>query len=288
MTCGNHCFDFQQRPAVMGVLNVTPDSFSDGGRFFSHDAALAQGRKLLEAGADILDIGGESTRPFSDPVSVEEEIKRVVPVITRLAENLSIPISIDTTKAEVAKQAVAAGATIINDISALYGDPEMASVAVETGVPVILMHMKEAPKTMQIAPVYDDVVSEVGEYLGKAVENAVAKGIGREKIIIDPGIGFGKTIGHNLQLIARLQELKFISCPILVGPSRKFFLRQLIKPSDQQDIPANQPIVETATQAAVSASILNGADIVRVHDVKSTRITVTIINAIKQARQDGK
>lgn len=284
LTWGNHCLPFNNRTLVMGILNITPDSFSDGGIFFSHDNALDHGNQLVEAGADILDIGGESTRPYSDPVSLEEEIRRVVPIIEHLAKHITIPISIDTTKAEVARRAIDAGAAIINDVSALRQDEKMASVAAEADVPIILMHMKDAPKTMQVDPVYDDVVTDICDFLGKALSAAVAEGIDRKKIIVDPGIGFGKTITHNLQLINRLRAFETLGCPILVGPSRKFFLRQLIKDEDQTDIPANQPSVETATQAAVSAAILNGAHVVRVHDVESTRKTVTIIDAIKNVR----
>lgn len=281
MTWGDHHLSFENRTLIMGVLNITPDSFSDGGRFFSHDAALEQGNRLVTAGADILDIGGESTRPFSDPVPAEEEIRRVVPIIEHLAKYLSIPISIDTTKAEVARRAIDAGAAIINDVSALRYDEQMASVAREAGVPVILMHMKGAPKTMQVAPVYEDVVIDIRDFLNDAIDAAVDKGIDRNKIIVDPGIGFGKTVTHNLQLINRLGEFEDLDCPIMVGPSRKFFLRQLIKPENQTDISADLPGVEIATQAAVSAAVLRGAHILRVHDVESTRKTVTIIDAIK-------
>lgn len=283
MTWGNHCLPFHDRTLVMGILNITPDSFSDGGNFFSRDNALDQGNRLVDEGADILDIGGESTRPYSDPVSLEEEIRRVVPIVDHLAKHISIPISIDTTKAEVARRALDAGASIINDVSALRQDHEMATVAAAADVPVILMHMKDAPKTMQMEPVYDDVIKDICDFLGEAVTTAVSGGIDRNKIIIDPGIGFGKTVTHNLQLINRLKAFDVLDCPILVGPSRKFFLRQLIKPEGEKDIPANQPSVETATQAAVSAAVLNGAHLVRVHDVKSTRRTVTIIDAIKNA-----
>jgi dihydropteroate synthase len=283
MTWGNHCLPFGNRTLVMGILNVTPDSFSDGGQFFSHDEALDQGNRLIDEGADILDIGGESTRPYSDPVPAEEEIRRVVPIIEHLAKHISIPISIDTTKAEVARKALDAGASIINDVSALRQDERMAEVAAAAGVPIILMHMKDAPKTMQVDPIYKDVVNDIRDFLNKAVKTAVAAGIDRDKIIIDPGIGFGKTVTHNLQLINRLNEFEELGCPIMVGPSRKFFLRQLIKHEDEKDIPANQPRVETATQAAVSAAVLNGAQFVRVHDVESTRRTVTIIDAIRNA-----
>ena len=269
----------------MGVLNVTPDSFSDGGRFLNPGAAVARGLAMAAGGADILDIGGESTRPFSDPVEASEEIRRVVPVIRALSEKTSIPISIDTQKAEVAKAALNAGAAIINDVSAFGADPGMAKVAAESCVPVILMHMKQTPKTMQVAPVYDDVVEEVLAFLEDAVARAGAAGVDRSKIILDPGLGFGKTLAHNLLLMNRLEDFQALDCPLLVGASRKTFLRTLISPS--RDIPADLPEVESATQASVAAAILKGAHAVRVHDPAAARITAAIIDAIKAGRPPG-
>jgi dihydropteroate synthase len=268
----------------MGVLNVTPDSFSDGGNFFSFEDAVHQGRKLFEDGADILDIGGESTRPFSDPVSEEEEIRRVVPVIERLANRISIPISIDTTKAGVARQAINAGASMINDISSLRLDSKMADVAVEYGVPVILMHMLGTPKTMQTEPIYVDPITEIKAFLENAVARAENRGISRSKIIIDPGIGFGKTMDHNLLLIKHLKELKTLEVPIMIGTSRKAFLRNILKDSSVENIDPESAIIETGSQASVAAAVLNGAHMVRVHNVANTRITVKIIDAIKNAR----
>jgi len=268
----------------MGVLNVTPDSFSDGGKFFTFDDAVAQGYKLFEDGADILDIGGESTRPFSDPVSDAEEIHRVVPIIERLSKRISIPISIDTTKAGVAEKAIKAGASMINDVSSLRFDPKMADVAVHYGVPVVLMHMLGNPKTMQVEPRYDDLVTEIKTFLKDAIDRAVNSGISRSKIIIDPGIGFGKNLGHNLLLIQRLQEFKTLNAPIMIGTSRKAFIRNILKGKTDNDINPDAMIVETGTQASIAAAILNGAHIVRVHDVANTRVTVKIIDAIKNAR----
>jgi len=269
-----------KRTCVMGILNVTPDSFSDGGEFFTLDDAVAQGQKLFEDGADILDIGGESTRPFSDAVSVEEEIRRVIPVIENLAARISIPISIDTTKAGVARRAIQAGASMINDVSALRLDHGLADVAAEYDVPVILMHILGTPKTMQADPVYDDLIKEIKGFLKNAVDYAQSKGISKSKIIIDPGIGFGKTVEHNLLLIKHLHEFKTLDVPILIGLSRKAFIRNILKDTTVKDINPDVPVVETGTQASVAAAVLNGAHMVRVHNVANTRTTLKIIDAI--------
>jgi dihydropteroate synthase len=281
---GKHCLDFGKRTCIMGVLNVTPDSFSDGGKFFSLDDAVAQGYKLFEEGADILDIGGESTRPFSNPVCEEEEILRVVPVIEKLSRRIPIPISIDTTKAGVAEQAIKAGASMINDVSSLSFDPKMTSIAVDYSVPVILMHMLGNPKTMQIEPFYDDLIGEIKTFFENAIDRAENKGISRSKIIIDPGIGFGKTVGHNLLLIQRLHEFNTLKVPIMIGTSRKAFIRNLLKANTVEEINADSAMVESGTQASVAAAILNGAHIVRVHNVANTRVTVKITDAIKNAQ----
>ena len=273
----------EQHTAVMGVVNVTPDSFSDGGKFFSFDTAVAQGQKLAHEGADILDIGGESTRPFSDSVSVEEEIRRVVPVIEALASRVSIPISIDTTKSEVARRALDAGASMINDVGALRLDADLATVASEYGVPLILMHMLGTPKTMQVAPVYDDLIPDIKAFLKDAIKRATQNGISKSNIIIDPGIGFGKTLEHNLLIINHLHEFETLDAPILIGPSRKSFIRKLLKDPDAEDMLPEHPLVETGTQAVVCTGVLNGAHIVRVHDVANTRATLKIIEAIKNA-----
>lgn len=281
---GNHRLDLGRRTCIMGVLNVTPDSFSDGGDFFTVDDAVTQGYRLFKDGADVLDIGGESTRPFSDAVSVEEEIQRVVPVIERLSKRISIPISIDTTKADVAEHAIKAGASMINDISSLRFDPEMADVAADYGVPVILMHMLGNPKTMQNEPKYDDLIGQIKAFFENEIDLAEQKGISKSKIIIDPGIGFGKTFDHNLSLIKNLHEFKTLNVPILIGTSRKAFIRHLLKDETNKDVHPQSRIVETGTQASVAAAVLNGAHFVRVHDVASTRITVKIIDAIKNGQ----
>jgi dihydropteroate synthase len=269
---------------IMGVLNVTPDSFSDGGKYFTLKDAAAQGQKLFEDGADILDIGGESTRPFSDPVSEEEEIRRVVPLIERLSKRISIPISIDTTKANVARKAIEAGASMINDVSSLRYDSKMADVAVEYGVPVILMHMLGNPKTMQREPKYNNLIQEIKAFLENAVKQAENHGIPKSKIIIDPGIGFGKTFEHNILLIKHLNEFKSLDVPILIGTSRKAFIRNILKDPSAGDMNPDATAVETGSQASIAAAVLNGAHIVRVHEVANTRSTVKIIDAIRNAR----
>ncbi len=250
-----------------------------GGRYLSVGAAVAKGVELARDGADILDVGGESSRPFSDPVSLEEESERVVPVIERLARSVSIPISIDTTKAVVARRAIEAGASMINDINALQGDPGMADVASDCRVPVVLMHMQGTPKTMQTAPRYENAASDIIKFLSQAVQFAQSRNIPRSRIIIDPGIGFGKTAEQNLLLIRRLGLFKSLRLPILVGTSRKSFIRHALGLTDNI-APLSGPI-ETATQATVAAAVLNGAHIVRVHDVAATCITVRMIDALK-------
>lgn len=281
----NKSLELGVRTLIMGILNVTPDSFSDGGKFFDPDIAVAHGEKMVAEGADILDIGGESTRPFSENVSEEEEILRVVPVIEKLVRRVSVPISIDTTKAAVAKEAIKAGASIINDISALRLDPYMSGVAWEYGVPVILMHMKGTPKTMQLTPVYENLIGEIGAFFENAVANAERNGISRSKIIIDPGIGFGKTVEHNLYLIKHLYEFEKFDLPILIGTSRKAFIRNLLKKDEHSaEIAPMSPEVETGTQASVAAAILNGAHIVRVHNIAATRATAKIIDAIRNVK----
>lgn len=281
LSCGSHTLTLGPRTLIMGIVNITPDSFSDGGRFFDRDRAIAQAMRLEAEGADILDIGGESTRPFSDAVSEAEELDRVLPVIEALAGQVSVPISIDTTKAAVARQAVAAGATIINDVSALRSDPAMAATAAGCRVPLVLMHMQGTPKTMQVAPAYDDLIADVRAFLADAVARAVAAGVQRASVIVDPGIGFGKTIGHNLQILRDLDRFHDLKSPLLVGPSRKMFIRQLLKGPADPDLDPLGDDVARGTQAAVAAAALNGAHIVRVHDVAHTRTTLSIVDAIR-------
>lgn len=281
---GKHRLTFGTRPLIMGILNVTPDSFSDGGSFFSTRDAISQAEKMVREGADIIDIGGESTRPFSETVSEAEETRRVIPVVEALAHHVKIPISIDTTKAAVARHALNAGASIINDISALRADPALAGVAAASGVPIILMHMKGTPGNMQVSPMYDDLFGEIYTFLEQAIATAEEKGIQRSKIIIDPGIGFGKTVRHNLLLLKYLTKFKTMELPVLIGPSRKAFVRKLLKPDHLTDIDPQLPVVETGTQAAVAVAALNGADIVRVHNVASTLATLKIVTAAQTAK----
>jgi len=256
----------------MGVLNVTPDSFSDGGRYYIKDKAIEQGISLARDGADILDIGGESTRPYSDPVPEDQELERVIPVIEGLRKEIGIPISIDTCKAAVARQALKSGASIINDISALRFDGGMAAVAAETGVPVILMHMQGTPGNMQANPSYHSLIPEIMDFLKAVIERAVAAGIKREMIIVDPGIGFGKTGEHNLKIIGGLDRFSLLGMPVLLGTSRKSFIGQILgKDPDERDI---------GTMATVSAGIMNGAHIVRVHNVKMAVETARVIDEI--------
>lgn len=286
ITWKNHTLELGPRTCIMGIVNVTPDSFSDGGKYFSIDTAVAHGERLFKEGADILDIGGESTRPFSESISDREEIRRVVPVIRELVRRVSIPVSIDTQKAIVAKNAIDAGASIVNDISALKADPNMADLVAHTGVPIILMHMQGIPKTMQEAPTYSNLISDITKFLAKAIAYAESRGIPRAKIIIDPGIGFGKTVAHNLTLIKNIAAFNTLDTPLLIGPSRKAFIRSILKKEHTDASNPDSRIVETGTQAAVAASILHGAHIVRVHNAADSRATAGIMDAIKAARPE--
>ncbi len=259
----------------MGILNVTPDSFSDGGKFFDRGKAVRRAHEMVAHGADIIDIGGQSTRPGSVPVSLEEEIRRTVPVIEAIAGDIPVPVSIDTYQAGVARRAIKAGASIINDISGLRFDPEMARVAAGAGVPVVLMHIRGTPVDMQKDPVYEALVPEVLDYLRGSIR--IAKGAGLDKIIIDPGLGFGKTFDHNLEIIASIGEFAKMGYPVLVGPSRKAFIGAILG-----GVPEDMRLEGTA--AAVTACVLNGANIVRVHDVAEMKKVVAVADAIKRVR----
>jgi dihydropteroate synthase len=273
---GKRALDLSSRTHIMAVLNVTPDSFSDGGKFFRLDDAVRQGMGMIEQGADMIDVGGESTRPGSDPLPTEEELSRVIPVIESLSGKTDLPISIDTYKAEVAKRALDAGAQMINDISALRFDPKMKQVAGEFEVPVVLMHIKGTPREMQKNPAYDDVIAEITEYLTQSVKMAEDGGISRERIIIDPGIGFGKRIQDNLNILKNLKEFSILGCPILIGCSRKSFIGRIL------DLPVEERL--EGSLAAVAAAVMNGANIVRVHDVKESKRVVSLIDAIMRAQ----
>jgi len=257
----------------MGILNVTPDSFSDGGRYATIDEAVAFALQMVEDGADVIDVGGESTRPGSNEVLIEEELRRVVPVIEQLAKRTAIPISVDTYKSQVAEQALNAGATIVNDISGGSFDVHMFDVIRDHLASAVLMHMKGTPKTMQEHPAYENVTKEVHQFLAEQAQSARAKGI--QQIIVDPGIGFGKNLRHNVQLLKELSALKAIGCPVMVGPSRKSFIGEIL------DLPVNERLEGTA--AAVTASILNGAHLVRVHDVKEMKRVARMADALKAA-----
>ena len=280
---GRFSLEFGPRTCIMGVLNTTPDSFSDGGKFNSFETAVAQGMKLAEDGAHILDIGGESSRPFSAPVSEQEELDRVIPVIETLSQQIDIPISIDTVKSGVASEAIRAGAAMINDISAFEKDPEMMNVAVETGVPVVLMHMKGTPETMQVNPGYDDLMLEITGYLEKRAALAMECGIEKSHIILDPGIGFGKTIEHNLVLINHLDKICALGFPVLMGPSRKSFIQTILSKGSPDKVGVDHIKTEYGTMAAVAACVLNGAHIVRVHDVEKAQSFTRIIDAVRNA-----
>jgi dihydropteroate synthase len=259
----------------MGTINVTPDSFSDSGRFYQTDQAIKQGELLASQGADILDVGGESTRPFSSSVSVEEELRRVIPVVSQLAKNTSVPISIDTCKGQVAKAALDAGATIINDISALRYDPELVQLAANSQVPLILMHMQGSPGTMQLEPHYGSLLSEIIGFLEERLQFACEAGVSRDQIIVDPGIGFGKTVHHNLLLVKHLDSLATLDRPILLGTSRKSFIGSIL----DKEVTEREP----GTWATVCAGIIKGAHIVRVHEVASCRQIADMVDAIINA-----
>ncbi|MEN8262013.1 MAG: dihydropteroate synthase [Nitrospirota bacterium] len=259
----------------MGILNVTPDSFSDGGSFLSEKSAVEQALRMRDEGADMIDIGGESTRPGAEKVSVKEEIKRVVPVIEALAEKIELPISIDTYKAAVAKAAISAGASVINDISGLRVDPDMPGVAARNEVPVIIMHIKGSPENMQKDPSYKALIPEIMDYLYGGIEIARKAGIPDNMIIIDPGIGFGKSVEHNLEIIKRLNEFSGFDKPILLGHSRKSFIGKILN-----DLPVTERVEGTAAAAAIG--IFNGANIVRVHDVREMARVARIADSIKR------
>lgn len=272
---GEYQLSLGSRTLIMGVVNVTPDSFSDGGLAFSREAAVSLAQRLVEEGADIIDVGGESTRPGSTPVPMEEEIRRVIPVIGELAAKLAVPLSVDTYKAEVARRALAVGASIVNDISGGTFDPDMPDVVAQHRAGVVLMHIKGTPRTMQENPQYGDVVSEVAEFLTGAVERFKKVGVPLESIIVDPGIGFGKRLEHNLQLLRNIARFQGIAAGVLVGPSRKSFIGAIT------GLPVEQRLEGTIAAAVVAS--LYGADVVRVHDVAAVRRALLISDAIKFA-----
>jgi dihydropteroate synthase len=270
-----------QRVHVMGIVNVTPDSFSDGGRFFDRDAAVEQGLRLAEEGADILDVGGESTRPGAKPVEAAAEADRVLPVVEALAARSGVPVSVDTTKASVAERALEAGAQIVNDVSAGRFDPAIFGVVAERRAPFVLMHMLGEPRTMQKSPAYADVVGEILAFLAERADAAAAAGIARDKVVVDPGFGFGKTREHNLVLLKRLREFRTLGYPVLAGTSRKTFIGATLG-----DLPVEDRLEGTAATVALAA--MNGAAIVRVHDVREMTRVVRMVEAVEGAVDPGR
>ena len=268
-----YSLELHARTLVMGVLNVTPDSFYDGGKHRTLDDAVAHGLRMVEEGADIIDVGGESTRPYSDPLPIDEELKRVMPVIEALSKKISLPISIDTYKSEVAVRALEAGAAMVNDISGLRFDPAIGTVVAARGVPIVLMHMKGEPRNMQLNPVYDDLLGEIADFLSRAAEKAASMGIKRDLVIIDPGIGFGKSFDDNLMILRELGRFSSLGYPLLVGTSNKSFIGHVLGlPVESRD---------TGTMATIAAAVMNGAHIIRAHNVRAAKETVAMIDAIK-------
>ncbi|RLE10358.1 dihydropteroate synthase [Candidatus Aerophobetes bacterium] len=272
---GGKILNLAKKTAIMGILNVTPDSFYDGGRYTCQDEALRRVEQMIEEGADIIDVGGESTRPGSERVSLKEEIKRVIPIIEKIRENFDVPISIDTYKAEVARQAIEVGANMVNDISGLRFDPKLKKVVAKCDVPVVITHIKGTPKDMQDNPQYRCLMGEIISYLREGIKMAEEAGISSDKIIIDPGIGFGKTTEHNLRIIKRLPELKSLGKPILIGASRKSFIGNVLK------LPVSERL--EGSLAIGSLSVFQGANIIRTHDVKETRRVVDLIRAVMKS-----
>jgi dihydropteroate synthase len=271
----NYRFDFSSRTYLMGILNITPDSFSDGGIYLSKTAAVVHALRMQEEGADIIDIGGESTRPGAEKVSMREERKRVIPVIEELSRKLKIPMSIDTYKSPVAEAALSAGASMVNDISGLRFDKRMPEVVFRYDVPVVIMHIRGTPKNMQNNPSYQALIPEIMEYFREGIEIARNAGISDGKIILDPGIGFGKTVQHNLEIIRRLNEFSGFEKPLLFGPSRKSFIGRVLG-----DLPVTDRLEGTA--AAVAVGVFNGANIIRVHDVQAMKRVVEVVDRIKR------
>lgn len=276
---GRRKFELGKRVLIMGILNVTPDSFYDGGRYFEPERAIEQGIRLSEEGADIIDIGAESTRPGSTPVPEKEQLRRLLPVLKQLARKVKVPISVDTTSARVAEAVLDAGAGMINDISGLRFDRRLAKVVARANVPIIVMHIKGKPRTMQKNPVYQDLMAEIVEGLAQSIKQGVAAGIAPDKILVDPGIGFGKTAAHNLEILRRLKELRTLGKPIVIGPSRKSFIGAVL------NLPVEERLEGTIAASVIGA--LNGADIVRVHDVKALRRALALKDAVYPPPKSG-
>ncbi|MCS5421479.1 MULTISPECIES: dihydropteroate synthase [Psychrilyobacter] len=266
-------FDFENKTYTMGILNLTPDSFSDGGSYTDLETAIKRAKKMVEEGVDIIDVGAESTRPGAEYIEEEEELRRIVPVVKRLVGEVDVPISIDTYKSRVAEECIKAGAHIINDIKGLKGDPNMAEVIAKYGVPVIIMHIQGNPKNMQKNPEYDNIIEDIKGSLGESIDIAVKAGVSPEKIILDPGIGFGKTFENNLEIIKKLCEFKKLEYPILIGASRKGFIGDILGTSPLDRLEGNLAV------AVISA--YNGASIIRVHEVRETVRALKMTDAVK-------
>ena len=279
INCRGNILDLGSRTHIMGILNVTPDSFSDGGLYNDTAKACVRAREMAAQGADVIDIGGESTRPGAEPLSEEEELRRIIPIIKHLTAELTVPISVDTYKAAVAKKALAAGASIVNDISGLRFSSDMAKVAADYGAAVVIMHIKGTPRDMQQNPVYDDVVVDVMSYLEDGIAIAVKAGVDREKILIDPGIGFGKTLEHNLTLLNRLDEFRSLGRPIVLGTSRKKFIGTIL------GIPVPEQRVD-GTAPTLALGIERGANVVRVHDVARMAQVVRMTDAVLRSQSE--
>ncbi|GAB1723144.1 MAG: 7,8-dihydropteroate synthase [Nitrospira sp.] len=274
LTAGPRTITIESNPLIMGVLNVTPDSFSDGGAYVTIEQAVNHARQMQAQGADIIDIGAESSRPGAQPIAESEELRRLIPVVEAVREAVSLPISVDTTKAVVARMAIQAGAVIVNDISALQGDPLMAGLVAETGVAVVLMHMQGTPQTMQQSPRYGNVVEEVTVFLQQRAQHALARGIRPSQIVLDPGFGFGKLQEHNLHMLAEFEAFTKLGYPVLAGVSRKQFIGNLTR----------QPVHdrEFGNAGAIAVAVLKGAHIIRVHDVRAMKDTATVVSAISR------
>lgn len=273
--CGERRFELGKRTYIMGVLNVTPDSFSDGGLFLEPGVAIEHARGMVEAGADIIDVGGESSRPGAEPVDLGTERRRVMPVIEALARDLDVPVSVDTYKSEVAREALDLGATIVNDISGHRWSDDMASLVAERGAGTVIMHMKGEPRNMQADPTYDDVVGEITSFLRQQADAAMAAGVPRECIIVDPGIGFGKTVGHNLEILAKVSVLRGAGFPLMVGTSRKSFIGNILGTEVDDRL--------EGTIASNVVAVMGGVDFVRVHDVREVARAVALTDRIRSS-----
>ncbi|MCD5397781.1 dihydropteroate synthase [candidate division NPL-UPA2 bacterium] len=277
LRCGQHVLKLTSRTHIMGILNVTPDSFFDGGRCQALKDVLARAHLMVEEGADIIDVGGESSRPGSGPIPLKVEIKRVIPVVEQLLKEVNIPISVDTYKAEIARQALALGAHMINDITALRGDPALGEVAAEYKAPLILMHMRGKPKDMQDNPHYQALIPELISFFKEAINRASSAGVEEEAILLDPGIGFGKEMAHNLEIISNLGEFRILGRPLVLGPSRKRVIGDVLK------LPVGERLEGTA--AVVAVAIWNGAHLIRVHDIREMARVARMVDAIRKGKQ---